>query len=331
MSNKNKKTNDKNKKDVLMWVEKYRPGTLETLASHEHIINTLTKLIEENNFPHLLFYGSPGTGKTTTILAAANKLYGKNKMGHVLELNASDDRGIGIVQNQIKDFASTKTLFSKQFKLLILDEADSMTKPAQDALRRIIEKYTSNVRFCLIGNNIEKISKAIQSRCTKFRFSPLKPRFVRQRIEYIIKEEKLNVTENGIDSVVRLGSGDMRRTINILQSVSLMSEKMDQDAVYNCTGNPHPKHIKEILKSLLQDDFQVCYRKIKKICQFNGFALQDIITDLLVLVLKVDLKPNGMCYILKQLAEIEFRLSVGSSDDIQLSALVSCFIIGRSF
>ncbi len=150
----------------LPWVEKYRPSALEELISHDDIIKTIRKFISEDKLPHLLFYGPPGTGKTSTILACAKEIYSPKEFNSmVLELNASDDRGINVVRGQILSFASTRTIFNKGVaKLIILDEADAMTNDAQNALRRIIEKFTDNVRFCLICNYLSKIIPAVQSR-----------------------------------------------------------------------------------------------------------------------------------------------------------------------
>lgn len=186
----------------LPWVEKYRPKKLDDLISHEEIIKTINKFIDENQLPHLLLYGPPGTGKTSTILACARKLYTSAQFNSmVLEMNASDDRGIGIVRGQILSFASTGTMYRSGFKLIILDEADAMTNDAQNALRRIIEKYTDNVRFCIICNYLGKIIPALQSRCTKFRFGPLSANQIVPRLDDIIKEEKweesINNTEWG--------------------------------------------------------------------------------------------------------------------------------------
>ncbi len=145
--------------------------------------------MDEDRLPHLLFYGPPGTGKTSTILACARKLYGKNLSSMVLELNASDDRGINVVRDEIKTFCSTKQLFSSGFKLVILDEADAMTNVAQNALRRVIEQYTRNVRFCIICNYVGKIIPAIQSRCTRFRFAPLQEAHIQSRLQFILDQE----------------------------------------------------------------------------------------------------------------------------------------------
>jgi len=174
----------------LPWVEKYRPNSLDELIAHEEIIQILNKLIDSNKLPHLLFHGPPGTGKTSTIIACAKKMYGSNYASMALELNASDDRGIDVVRDQIKEFAGTKKLFSSGVKLIILDEADAMTNEAQSALRRVIEKYTSNTRFCLICNYVNKIMPALQSRCTRFRFAPLRPEQITSRLQDICVAEK---------------------------------------------------------------------------------------------------------------------------------------------
>lgn len=210
-------------------VEKYRPNTLEDVSGHQDIIGTINRFVETNRLPHLLLYGPPGTGKTSTVLALARRIYGtKNMRQMVLELNASDDRGIDVVREQIKTFASTRQIFSAApqssaksmatYKLIILDEADAMTSTAQMALRRIMEKYTANTRFCIIANYTHKLSPALLSRCTRFRFSPLKERDIRVLVDKVIEEEKVNISLEATDALTKLSKGDMRRALNVLQA-----------------------------------------------------------------------------------------------------------------
>lgn len=196
---------------------------------------TINKFVNYNRLPHLLLYGPPGTGKTSTILALARRIYGASNMRQmVLELNASDDRGIDVVREQIKTFASTRLIFAtgasakasspSGFKLIILDEADAMTSTAQMALRRIMEKYTANTRFCIIANYSHKLSPALLSRCTRFRFSPLKEADVRSMVDKVVEEEKVNIDGEAVDALVSLSKGDMRRALNVLQACHASSK-----------------------------------------------------------------------------------------------------------
>lgn len=207
----------------------------------------------------MLFYGPPGTGKTSTILACARKLFGDKFKSMILELNASDDRGIDVVREQIKNFASTRNIYSSGFKLIILDEADSMTNQAQAALRRVIEKYTRNVRFCIICNYVSKIIPAIQSRCTRFRFAPLAQEQIDDRLNLIIDTEGVHLTEDGRKALLKLSKGDMRRALNILQACHAAYDRIDETAIYNCTGHPDPQVIDRISKWMLTEEFTTAY------------------------------------------------------------------------
>jgi replication factor C subunit 3/5 len=204
----------------------------------------------------MLFYGPPGTGKTSTALALAKHMYGKSIEAMTLELNASDDRGINIVRNEIQDFASTRTMMSNKFKFIILDECDAMTKDAQMALRRVMEKYVKNARFCLICNYVSKIIPALQSRCTRFRFQPLPEEFVKARLEYICDEEHIEKDESGVDAVMRLGCGDMRRALNLLQSTCMSAGRVAEDAAYQCAGKPLPSDIDAIATCLFNESLK---------------------------------------------------------------------------
>ncbi|XP_031849382.1 replication factor C subunit RfC3 [Nomia melanderi] len=310
----------------LPWVEKYRPKKLEDLISHEEIIKTINKFIDDDQLPHLLFYGPPGTGKTSTILACARKLYTPAQFNSmVLEMNASDDRGIGIVRGQILSFASTGTMYRSGFKLIILDEADAMTNDAQNALRRIIEKYTDNVRFCIICNYLSKIIPALQSRCTKFRFGPLSESQIIPRLDNIIKEENLEVSEDGKKALVTLSGGDMRKVLNVLQSTWLAFGSVTEETVYTCVGHPLPIDIANIVNWLLNESYELCYCKIQDIKLKKGLALQDILTEVHLFVNKIKFPDPVLIDLVIKLAEIEKRVAIGCSEAVQLNALVSVF------
>ncbi|XP_034949430.1 replication factor C subunit 5 isoform X1 [Chelonus insularis] len=314
----------------LPWVEKYRPSTLNDLISHEDIIRTINKFIDENHLPHLLLYGPPGTGKTSTILACAKKLYTPAQFNSmVLELNASDDRGIGSVRGQILSFASTGTMYKSGFKLIILDEADAMTNDAQNALRRIMEKYTDNVRFCIICNYLSKIIPALQSRCTKFRFGPLSPDQILPRLEHVIKEENISVTEDGKKALMTLSGGDMRKVINVLQSTWLAFGSVTEENVYLCVGHPLPVDIKNIVNWLLNEQYMMAYSKVEDLKLKKGLALQDILTQLHTFINRIDLPDNIIMELIIKLAEIEKRTAAGCSESVQLNALVSAFQCAR--
>ncbi|KAI9346703.1 DNA replication factor [Pilaira anomala] len=311
--------------DNLPWIEKYRPKTLDDLVSQDNITSTIENFIQAKKLPHLLFYGPPGTGKTSTILASARQLYGDKFKSMILELNASDDRGIDVVREQIKNFASTRNIYTSGFKLIVLDEADAMTNQAQAALRRVIEKYTKNVRFCIICNYVSRILPAIQSRCTRFRFSPLDKELIEDRLKHVIEAEHVNITDDGKEALLRLSKGDMRRALNILQACHASYDRIDETAVYNCTGHPDPKVIDRIARSLMSEEFTTVYTKIEEIKKESGIALQDIITDLHTYTGVIDYPPKSRILLLKNLSQLEYRLSEGANENIQLGALVSTF------
>lgn len=339
----------------LPWVEKYRPQRLEDLVAHEKIINIITTMIDSDNLPHLLLYGPPGTGKTSTIVAAAKRMYGASKYSSMtLELNASDARGINVVRNEIKEFAGTQQLFSKGVKLIILDEADAMTSDAQFALRRVIEKYTKNARFCLICNYVSKIIPALQSRCTRFRFAPLHPQQIQGRLEEVARAENVPITKDGIQAILDLSGGDMRRVLNLLQSTAMslsesgaesgestdmeidgddvsMGKAVDETAVYTTSGSPLPKDMDIILKSLLNDTFKESCQTMSGMCASKGYALTDVLKELaprLCAMKGLDALPLGK--LLDGMSQVECRLAMsGTEERIQTASLVGVFVETR--
>ncbi|KAF3915914.1 hypothetical protein AA313_de0204507 [Arthrobotrys entomopaga] len=335
--------------DSLPWVEKYRPQSLDDVSGHEDILTTINKFIDQNKLPHLLFYGPPGTGKTSTILALARRIYNTKSEAalrhHVLELNASDDRGIDVVREQIKTFASTKQIFSStktdssststaQFKLIILDEADAMTSTAQNALRRIMEKYTSNVRFCIIANYTHKLNAALLSRCTRFRFSPLPIAALRRRVEHVIEAENVRIDAQAVDALLNLSRGDMRRALNVLQACFAGSTPLDDNgvalsgpdvqremitetAIYECVAAPHPEDIQAIMNTLLTEDMTTALITVTRVKTLKGLALTDILQAVAEELCRLEVSAPVRIQWLAGLAEIEGRVAAGGNESIQ--------------
>ncbi|KAG5976174.1 hypothetical protein E4U58_005797 [Claviceps cyperi] len=344
--------------DSLPWIEKYRPATLEDVSGHQDILATINKFVDANRLPHLLLYGPPGTGKTSTVLALARRIYGASNMRQmVLELNASDDRGIDVVRDQIKTFASTKQIFSlgggparpdapsvASYKLIILDEADAMTNTAQMALRRIMEKYTANTRFCIIANYSHKLSPALLSRCTRFRFSPLKEADIRVLVDKVVEEEAVQIAGEAVDALVKLSKGDMRRALNVLQAChasstplrarnapklleeGLRAIKRDiitTETIYNCIAAPPPDAMAQIVKTLLEtSDVVSCLGTMNALKVTRGLALADMITALAEALVKLEVAPEVMISWLSGLADIEHRVAGGGSEMVQTGAVV---------
>lgn len=312
--------------DNLPWVEKYRPNKLDELISHGEIIKTIQRFMDEGKLPHLLFYGPPGTGKTSTIKACAKMMFGSSYKSMTLELNASDERGIGVVRNQIKTFAGTRTVFnSTGVKLVILDEADAMTNDAQAALRRVIEKYSKNTRFCIICNYVSKITPAVQSRCTRFRFAPLSADQMSIQIKRVAKAEQLTVTDDGMEALVQLAHGDMRRALNVMQSTSMAFPVVSMDNVYTVTGHPLRADITACMTHLMNHPFADCYKFISELKIKKGLALQDMLEDIHAFIYDINFPAEIRIFLLERFAEIEERLAAGCDETLQLSSLIGAF------
>ncbi|KPI86096.1 putative replication factor C subunit 3 [Leptomonas seymouri] len=328
----------------LPWVEKYRPSTLDSVVAHEDILSTLRHLMNSGNMPHLLFYGPPGTGKTTTIKACAYYLYGKDRVrANVLEMNASDDRGIDVVRQQIREFSSTSSIFSMMststsggnggsaggpmtnFKLVILDEADQMSHDAQAALRRVIEKYTRNVRFCIVCNHINKVIPALQSRCTRFRFAPVKKSAMMPRLKYVTEQEHVHYTTEGLAAAFRLSHGDLRRCLNTMQSSALSANEITEESVYRVTGNPTPGEVTAIVSDMLSGDFATSWAKVEAAVTQKGISIADLARDIHPIMMAMDLPQDCKCFLLMKLSDIEYYAAGGARESAGLGGLLGAF------
>ena len=271
--------------DFLPWVEKYRPSNIDEIISHDQNIETIKMLLVGKSLPHLLFYGSSGTGKTSTIMALAKEIYGKNIRLMIMKLDASDDRGINSVREDIKGFAKKSNMFQKGVRLIILDEADSMTFDAQFALRRIIEKYSETIRFCLICNYENKIIPAIRSRCANFRFSNIDIEHIKTKLNQIVKAENIICDDYVIDTISLLAKGDLRKAINLLQCVHMQSNlnSISTQLCYDTAGIPSYDNIKYILNILIDKNinFNEAYNYVNNIIKSQGYSLSIILKELI--------------------------------------------------
>jgi replication factor C subunit 3/5 len=313
----------------MIWIEKYRPKTCDDIVGQDKNLNIITNMIKGGSLPHLLLHGKSGTGKTSTIMALANMLYGKNSQLMMIRLDASDDRGINTVREEIKGFAEKMTPFNKGVKLIILDEADSMTYDAQFALRRIIEKYSDDTRFCIICNYMNKIIAPIKARCVNMRFYPIEKNVIVDRLKYICKEEELKCEKGSLDEIASIANGDMRKAINILQSLSMMGKKIDINQCYNSAGIPPPDITMELYKNLTNSkiNFHKCYMFLEKHFIEEGYMLNHIIQQLINIIYtdRKNLEDDKIIQYTKELAQLEYMAAQSIFNDMYMVGLVSIF------
>ncbi|PRT57047.1 Replication factor C subunit 2 [Wickerhamiella sorbophila] len=313
------------------WAEKYRPRSLGDVASQEMVVETLKKTLQSANLPHMLFYGPPGTGKTSTILALAKDLFGPElSKSRVLELNASDERGINVVREKIKNFARTvvttppasaaQNYPCPPFKIIILDEADSMTQDAQAALRRTMETYSKVTRFCLVCNYVTRIIDPLASRCSKFRFKPLDETNALERLQYICQQEEIAANDEVLSRLLIVAGGDLRKAITLLQSASglAMGSPITVGMVDELAGRVPDAVIDSLVNSISKGIYKDIQQTVDDIC-LEGFPAAGIVTQLHDKILTdPGYNDNAKSVVSAALSEADKRLNDGADEQIEI-------------
>uniref|UniRef100_A0A1A9X2B5 Replication factor C subunit 2 n=1 Tax=Glossina brevipalpis TaxID=37001 RepID=A0A1A9X2B5_9MUSC len=324
------------RKPPAPWVEKYRPKSVEDVVEQSEVVAVLRKCVEGSDLPNMLLYGPPGTGKTSTILAAARQIFGDMFRERILELNASDERGINVVRTKIKNFAQLTASNTRPdgrscppFKIIILDEADSMTHAAQAALRRTMEKESRSTRFCLVCNYVSRIIEPITSRCTKFRFKPLQEKQIIERLKHICGLEGVQIEEEAFKTIVEISAGDMRRAITTLQSCYRLKgaqHKISTSDLFEMSGML-PQHY-------MEDYLEVCrsgdYTKLEEFVEqlgYEAYSVGQMLEQFNEYVLRspflTDMQKARIC---DKLGESSYRVQDGGSEYLQIMDL-GCAII----
>jgi len=310
-----------------IWTEEYRPSIFSEIVGQDETIKRVESLTNSLNIPHLLFAGPAGIGKSTLALVIVKELFKKNWRENYLELNASDERGINVVREKVKNFARTKSLGNASFKVIFLDEADALTPEAQQALRRTMENYSKTCRFILSCNYSSKIIDPIQSRCVIFRFKLLEKRNIETYLRRIAEKENLTLDSEAIEIIYEGSEGDCRKATNLLQATASISPLITPELVSTMLANTKPKDIKIVLDYAIAGDFQRAREKLLDIMLKESISGQDVIKAIQKEIWNLPIEPEIKVKLTEKTGEAEFRLVEGSDPFIQLQALLASFVL----
>ncbi len=315
-----------------LWVERYRPKTVSEIKGQIAIVARLTAYAKNKSFPHLLFAGPPGTGKTTAALALGRDVFGLDFRRNILEMNASDERKLESIRTKVKQFARTAPSPGTTFKVIFLDEADALTPDAQGALRRIMEQNSETCRFILSCNYSSKVIEPIQSRCAVFRFRPLKKEQILERISIVASNEKINIEDDAADAIAQVSLGDLRKAITSLQVAASLDSNVTRDLVYETTATAPPEDLHRYFLACKEDGFQPARRRLKEILNNFGLAGTDFVNQLhreLSMVKFLD--EIQKLHVTEVMADADFRMVEGGGETLQLDAMTAriCSILSN--
>ena len=312
---------------IEIWTEKYRPVKFEEMVGQQEIIKRVKSLVQALNIPHLMFAGPAGTGKSTLALIIVKELFGAAWRENYLELNASDERGIDVVRQKVKDFARTKALENIPFKVIFLDEADALTKEAQQALRRTMENYTNTCRFIMSCNYSSSIIDPIQSRCVVFRFKLLEKKDITEVIKKIAEKEKLTLTGDVSNTIYEASEGDCRRAINLIQATAAITTNINSEMINMISSSAKPAGIKVVLEYALAGDFINAREKMLDVMLKESISGPDIIKAIQKEIWNLPIEPEIKVKLTEKTGEAEFRMTEGSDEFVQLQALLASFVL----
>ncbi|MDC1420173.1 replication factor C small subunit [Euryarchaeota archaeon] len=307
-----------------LWVERYRPKTVSEIKGQQAVVARLSAYANNKSFPHLLFAGPPGTGKTTAALALTRDVFGKEFRRNILEMNASDERKLESIRTKVKQFARTAPSPGTSFKVIFLDEADALTPDAQGALRRIMEQNSETCRFILSCNYSSKIIEPIQSRCAVFRFRPLENEQILERISIVAKNENIMIEHEAAKAIAQVSLGDLRKAITSLQVAASLDSNVTRDLVYETTATAPPESLHRYFLACKEDGFQPARRRLKEILNNFGLAGTDFVNQLhreLSMVKFLD--ELQKLSITEIMAETDFRMVEGGGESLQLDAMTA--------
>jgi len=351
---KSKEVINTEKNTLLPWSEKYRPNSINNILYHEKIKLSIENYMKEKKLPHLLFYGPPGTGKTSMIIAYAKHYYNEDYNNMTLVLNASEERGIETVRTRIKQFVISSGLRENKntppFKLIILDEIDAMTEDAQAILRKVIEKYVNNARFCFICNYLKKINPAIQSRCVIFRFNPISYDMMYKFSINVCENENIKIKKRALELVIKKSNGDLRRLLNYLQSLYMHNHHLTNNKQVNLEGEniyilideksvskilacPTEKAIEDLLKYIKNNKLNESIKYLIELIETKDISLLELINyiyeycmeNLINNINILNYSKDKIINIIKDLAIINENLTYCNNENIQLISLLSIF------